>query len=105
MFAAVFILMFLPWLDTSKVRSAVFRPLYKVFFWILVIDVIVLGYIGANPPEGTYLIIGRIATIYYFVHFILIMPLLGFKEEANPLPMSISDPVLSDEDKLSSEKQ
>jgi len=105
MFAAVFILMFLPWLDTSKVRSAVFRPLYKVFFWILVIDVIVLGYIGANPPEGMYLIIGRIATIYYFVHFILIMPLLGFKEKTNPLPMSISDPVLSDEDKLSSEKQ
>ena len=105
MFAAVFILMFLPWLDTSKVRSAVFRPLYKIFFWILVIDVIVLGYIGANPPEGMYLIIGRIATIYYFVHFILIMPLLGFKEKTNPLPMSISDPVLNDEDKLSSEKQ
>ena len=105
MFAAVFILMFLPWLDTSKVRSAVFRPLYKVFFWILVIDVIVLGYIGANPPEGMYLIIGRIATIYYFVHFILIMPLLGFKEKTNPLPMSISDPVLDSEAKLSSEKQ
>jgi len=104
MFAAVFILMFLPWLDTSKVRSAVFRPLYKVFFWILVIDVIVLGYIGANPPEGMYLIIGRIATIYYFVHFILIMPLLGFKEKTNPLPMSISDPVLDSETKLSSEK-
>jgi len=104
MFAAVFILMFLPWLDTSKVRSAVFRPLYKVFFWILVIDVIVLGYIGANPPEGMYLIIGRIVTIYYFVHFILIMPLLGFKEKTNPLPLSISDPVLGDEDKLSSEK-
>ena len=104
MFAAVFILMFLPWLDTSKVRSAVFRPLYKVFFWILVIDVIVLGYIGANPPGGMYLIIGRIATIYYFVHFILIMPLLGFKEKTNPLPMSISDPVLDSEAKLSSEK-
>ena len=104
MFAAVFILMFLPWLDTSKVRSAVFRPFYKVFFWILVIDVIVLGYIGANPPEGMYLLIGRIATIYYFVHFILIMPLLGFKEKTNPLPMSISDPVLDSEAKLSSEK-
>ena len=104
MFAAVFILMFLPWLDTSKVRSAVFSPLYKVFFWILVIDVIVLGYIGANPPEGMYLIIGRIATIYYFVHFILIMPLLGFKEKTNPLPMSISDPVLGDEAKLLPEK-
>ena len=61
-------------------------------------------YNGANPPEGMYLIIGRIATIYYFVHFILIMPLLGFKEKTNPLPISISDPVLGNEDKLSSEK-
>ena len=64
-----------------------------------------LGYIGANPPEGMYLIIGRITTIYYFVHFILIMPLLGFKEKTIPLPLSISDPVLGDESKLSSEKQ
>ena len=97
MFASLFILMFLPWLDTSKVRSAVFRPLYKVFFWILVTDVIILGYIGANPPEGLYLLVGRIATIYYFVHFILIMPILGFKEKTIPLPISISDPVLSNE--------
>ena len=97
MFAALFILMFLPWLDTSKIRSAVFRPLYKVFFWILVTDVIILGYLGANPPEGLYLLVGRIATIYYFVHFILIMPILGFKEKTIPLPISISDPVLSNQ--------
>ena len=97
MFAAVFILMFLPWLDTSKIRSAVFRPLYKVFFWILITDVIILGYIGANPPEGLYLLVGRVATIYYFVHFILIMPILGFKEKTIPLPVSISDPVLNNE--------
>ena len=97
MFASLFILMFLPWLDTSKVRSAVFRPLYKIFFWILVADVIILGYIGANPPEGLYLLVGRVATIYYFVHFILIMPILGFKEKTIPLPISISDPVLSNE--------
>ena len=97
MFASLFILMFLPWLDTSKIRSAVFRPLYKAFFWILVIDVIILGYIGANPPEGLYLQVGRVATIYYFVHFILIMPILGFKEKTTPLPISISDPVLSNE--------
>ena len=97
MFASLFILMCLPWLDTSKVRSAVFRPLYKIFFWILVIDVVILGYIGANPPEGLYLLIGRVATVYYFVHFILIMPILGFKEKTIPLPVSISDPVLKND--------
>ena len=52
MFAAVFILMFLPWLDTSKVRSAVFRPLYKVFFWILVIDVIAVSYTHLTLPTN-----------------------------------------------------
>ena len=97
MFASLFILMCLPWLDTSKVRSAVFRPIYKIFFWILVIDVVILGYIGANPPEGLYLLVGRVATVYYFVHFILIMPILGFKEKTIPLPVSISDPVLKND--------
>tara|TARA_B100001179_G_C18407000_1_gene324258 strand:- start:34 stop:684 length:651 start_codon:yes stop_codon:yes gene_type:complete len=104
MFASLFILMFLPWLDTSKIRSAVFRPLYKVFFWILVVDVIILGYVGANPPEGLYLMIGRLATIYYFVHFILVMPILGFKEKTIPLPVSISDPVLSNETKTTEDR-
>ena len=105
MFASLFILMFLPWLDTSKVRSAVFRPLYKMFFWILVVDVLVLGYIGANPPEGLYLLVGRVATIYYFFHFILIIPILGIKEKTIPLPLSISDPVLENDVKTTNNRQ
>jgi len=98
MFASIFILMLLPWLDTSKVRSATFRPLYKKFFWILVVTVILLGYLGAKPPEGIYLILARIATIYYFVHFLIILPLLGRYEKTSPLPLSISDPVLNKPD-------
>jgi ubiquinol-cytochrome c reductase cytochrome b subunit len=98
MFASLFILMFLPWLDTSKVRSAVFKPLSKLFFWVLVVDVVILGYIGANPPEGLYLLIGRVATIYYFLHFILVLPVLGYKEKTIPLPISISDSVLGEKE-------
>jgi ubiquinol-cytochrome c reductase cytochrome b subunit len=94
MFASIFILVLLPWLDTSKVRSATFRPLYKKFFWILVAMVILLAYLGAKPPEGIYVILARIATAYYFIHFLIILPLLGRYEKTNPLPMSISDPVL-----------
>jgi len=101
MFASLFILMFLPWLDTSKVRSAVFKPLSKLFFWVLVVDVVILGYIGANPPEGLYLLIGRVATIYYFLHFILVLPVLGYKEKTIPLPISISDPVLGGQPNIS----
>ena len=95
MFSAIFILMLLPWLDTSKVRSAIFRPIYKKFFWLLVFVVILLGYLGAKPPEGIYLVLSRLATAYYFIHFLLILPLLGRYETPDPLPQSISDPVLS----------
>ena len=94
MFAAIFILMLLPWLDTSKVRSALFRPIYKKLFWLLLFTVILLGYLGAKPPEGIYLILSRLATFYYFAHFLILLPILGRYEKTDPLPMSISDPVL-----------
>ena len=99
MFSAILILIALPWLDTSKVRSAIFRPVYKNFFWILVIDVLVLGYVGAKAPEGIYLILGRTATIYYFVHFLIILPFLGLREKTKPLPLNISEPVIGGSDK------
>ena len=94
LFASIFILFALPWLDRSKVRSAIFRPLYRQFFWILMIDVFVLGYMGAMPAEGTYLLIARIATAYYFVHFLVVLPILSSVEKTEPIPLGISDPVL-----------
>ena len=94
MFASIFILMALPWLDSSKVRSSTFRPIYRKFFWVLVVVVILLGYLGAKPPEGIYLILARVATAYYFFHFLILLPILGRYEKTDPLPMSISDPVL-----------
>ena len=104
MLSAILILAALPWLDTSKIRSAVFRPLYRQFYWILVLDVLVLGYVGAMPAEGLYLLIARVATAYYFAHFLIILPLLGFKEKTLPLPFSISDPVLGGSANLSMAK-
>jgi quinol-cytochrome oxidoreductase complex cytochrome b subunit len=95
MFASIAVLFILPWLDRSPVRSARFRPIYKIFFWILVVDCVVLGVVGANPPEGTWVVIGRIATIWYFLHFIVLLPLLSRLERPRPLPVSISQPVLS----------
>ena len=94
MFAATLILFAVPWLDRSPVRSARFRPIYKQLFWVLVADYIVLGWIGANPPEGMYLVIGRIATAYYFFHFLVLLPLVGIYEKPRPLPTSINEPVL-----------
>ena len=95
MFSAILILAALPWLDTSKVRSSMVRPLYKQFYWILVLDVLVLGYVGAMPAEGLYLLVARVATAYYFIHFLIVLPVLGWVEKTNPIPLSISEPVLA----------
>jgi ubiquinol-cytochrome c reductase cytochrome b subunit len=104
MLSAILILAALPWLDTSKIRSAVFRPLYKQFYWILVADVLILGYVGAMPAEGLYLLIARVATAYYFLHFLVILPVLGFKERTLPIPLSITEPVLGGSPNLATAK-
>lgn len=97
MFGAIAVLFVLPWLDTSKVRSCKFRPIYRQFFWILVIDCLVLGYAGAMPAEGSWLLIARIGTIYYFFHFLVLLPVLGKLEPVPQLPASIAEAVLKKE--------
>ncbi|MCY3855587.1 MAG: cytochrome b N-terminal domain-containing protein [Rhodospirillales bacterium] len=89
MFGAVFVLFALPWLDSSRVRSAAFRPVYRWLFWLFAGNTVLLGWIGANPPEGIYITIGRIATIYYFAHFLVLMPVIGRIERSRQLPESI----------------
>jgi len=99
MFAAIILLFFLPWLDTSKVRSAVFRPIYKQMFWLLLVDAVILGYVGSQPVSDKLVTVGQLATAYYFIHFLVILPLLGKIEKTRPLPVSISAPVLSSTEK------
>jgi quinol-cytochrome oxidoreductase complex cytochrome b subunit len=94
MFGAIALFAFLPWLDTSRVKSAVYRPLYRIFFWIFAVCVLLLGYIGSHPPEGIYVPVGQILTAYYFIHFLVILPLLGIFETPRPLPASIAESVL-----------
>ena len=95
MFSAIGVLFLLPWLDTSRVRSARYRPLYKQFFWIFLVVCFGLGYLGAKPAEGGYVIAAQLLTAYYFIHFLVILPLLGLIEKPKPLPASISDSVLA----------
>ncbi len=93
MFGAIGILFILPWLDRSPVRSASFRPLYKIFYWLFLLNMIALGYLGAQSPEGIYLYMGRTCTAWYFIHFLIILPLLNIFETPNVLPRSISEPI------------
>jgi ubiquinol-cytochrome c reductase cytochrome b/c1 subunit len=101
MFGSILILFVLPWLDTSKVRSATFRPIYKWFVFVLLIDCMILGWVGANKPEGMFVTIGRLATFYYFFHFLILIPFLGWFERPRPLPTSISTAVLTGGGRLS----
>ncbi|NQV46038.1 MAG: cytochrome b N-terminal domain-containing protein [Rhodospirillales bacterium] len=94
MFASILLLLVLPWLDRSKVRSSKFRPIYKQFFWIFFLDCLILGYIGAKPAEGSFIIIGQWATFYYFFHLIVLIPLIGILERPRPIPESISASVI-----------
>jgi ubiquinol-cytochrome c reductase cytochrome b/c1 subunit len=94
LFGSILILAFLPWLDTSKVKSAKYRPLYRQFFWIFVATCVLLGWLGSKPAEGAYVIASRVLTAWYFIHFIIVLPLLGWFETPKPLPNSISEAVL-----------
>jgi len=80
LFASLLVLLLLPLISTSKVRSSLYRPLHQKFFWFLVADFILLGYIGQSSPETPFLEIGQIASIYYFMYFLVIIPCLGLLE-------------------------
>ncbi|CAN7576032.1 cytochrome b/b6 [Phenylobacterium sp. LjRoot225] len=112
MFAAIGVLFVLPWLDTSKVRSMRYRPTAKLYFFIFVAACLVLGLCGGKLPDdpvipgltsftlidadmNSFVWLSRIATLYYFGYFLIILPILGLTETPLPLPESISEPVLS----------
>ena len=95
MFGSIILLFFLPWLDTSPVRSGHYRPLFKKFtLFGLLPAVLVLGYCGGAPAAEPYVMISQIAAAYYFAHFLIILPLVSMIERPLPLPHSITESVL-----------
>ena len=117
MFGAIGVLFVLPWLDTSKVRSMRYRPTMRTFFIIFVVVGLILGWCGAQLPDApvigsfktfvlidgdlnSYLWLTRLATLYYFAFFLIIMPLVGLRETPKPIPATISEPVLSGSDAM-----
>jgi len=109
---AILSLFVLPWLDTSKVRSMRYRPTIRLYYFIFILDCLVLGVCGAHAPDdlvipgvsglqfldadlNSYVWLSRIASLYYFAYFWVITPLMGLTETPLPVPDSISAPVLS----------
>jgi len=91
MFGAIVILFALPWLDRSPVKSGHYRPLFKIFTMLFFVSFIILGYIGGKPTDEPYLTIGRLCTVWYFAHFLVILPLVTKYEKPLPLPNSIDE--------------
>jgi len=95
MFGSILLLFFLPWLDNSPVRSNNYRPKARIAFWVLVVDILVLGYCGGAPATAFYVILSQICAAYYFAHFLIILPLISRSERPRPLPNSITEAVLN----------
>jgi ubiquinol-cytochrome c reductase cytochrome b subunit len=96
MFSAILLLFFLPWLDTSAVRSGHYRPLFRKFFWYgLIPCIVVLGYCGGSHATDGIVLISQVAAAYYFAHFLIILPIIARVETPKPLPNSITEAVLA----------
>ena len=94
MFGSIALLFFLPWLDTSPVRSGNYRPLFKKFFWFgLIPCIIILAICGVKPAEGKWILLGQLAGAYYFAHFLIILPIVSRIEKTEALPNSITEAV------------
>ena len=91
MFGAIAVLALVPWLDTSSVRSGRYRPMFKWWFWLFVVNFVVLTWVGAMPAEGIYTWISLIASTYWFAYFLVILPLLGVIEKPSAQPATIED--------------
>lgn len=89
MVSAIGIIGLLPWLDTSKIRSSIFRPIWKQWVWVLVADFFLLMYCGAMPAEGIWITLSRIGTAYWFLFFLVIAPVTGWLEKPRFIPDSI----------------
>jgi ubiquinol-cytochrome c reductase cytochrome b/c1 subunit len=92
--AAIALLAFLPWLDTSPVRSGKYRPLFRFFFWLFAICCVGLGYLGSQEVSDSATLVARILAVGYFGFLLVVLPVLGLVEKTKPVPASIADAVL-----------
>jgi ubiquinol-cytochrome c reductase cytochrome b subunit len=91
MFGAIVVMALAPWLDTSSVKSGRYRPMFKWWFWLFVVNFFVLMWAGAMPAEGIYPYIALIGSAYWFAYFLIILPLLGVIEKPLPQPTTIEE--------------
>jgi ubiquinol-cytochrome c reductase cytochrome b subunit len=75
------VLFLIPFINTSEIRSTTFRPIFKIFYWLLVADFLLLGWIGQKPVRDIYVVVGQVATVFYFLFFVILIPIIGTFEK------------------------
>lgn len=80
MISAILVLFVIPFFNTSEIRSTTFRPIFKFFFWLFIADVVILTWVGQKPVRDSFIFLGQIATVYYFLFFLILIPIIGFIE-------------------------
>ncbi|UTO27957.1 cytochrome b [Bartonella harrusi] len=88
---SVFVWMFVPWLDRSQICSARYRPVYKIFFWAFIFDVLFLGWLGSREMSDSILLWTYLAIAYYFIFFLVVLPVLPLFEKGRSLPASMTE--------------
>lgn len=80
MISAILILLLLPFINTSNIRSSKFRPIFSIIYWFLVSDFLILGWLGQKPVEDPYISVGFWCTVFYFLILLVFIPIAGFIE-------------------------
>ena len=82
MVGAILVLFAIPFIYNSDVRNTTYRPLFKICFWLFISDFIILTWIGQKPVRDTFVFVGQVATAYYFIFFLFLIPFVGKVESA-----------------------
>ena len=77
MLASILVLLIVPFVNTSYIRNTTYRPIFKFFFWLFIADYIILTWVGQMPVKDAYILTGQLATVYYFLFFIFVLPVTG----------------------------
>ena len=79
---AILVLLAIPFINTSDVRNTTYRPIFKLCFWLFLADFILLTWVGQKPVKDSFILLGQICTLYYFMFFLVLIPLIGSIESA-----------------------
>jgi cytochrome c1 len=95
MFGAIAMMILLPFIDRHPVRSARYRPWFRMAVYVFAVVFVILGICGSKPAEGLWVPLAQVMTLYYYGFFLALIPFFVHNEPVLKLPNSIHDAVLA----------